>query len=134
MASAADDYRAFLREVIEVTRAATDVVDGNRELLEKVSAILEKCAEELNALKEEKKTANEIHRDRLRNEAQHSGKRLELVTKAISSPWFASAVPMILTWLLGGAFWYFGVPVPAPTQAPPAIPVPHEEIPDAGTP
>ena len=125
-----DEYRALLREVVEVAQKATTTAEESVEMMAEVRVILEKCKDALEALHDERQTQNELQRSQIKAEAASRTKSIEFCTKVITSPWFASAVPMVITWLMGFALWYFGIPTPAPVPTTPAV----QESADVGHP
>lgn len=129
MGSAMDEYRAFLREVIEVTRAATDAIEDSSDLNKEVRDILSKCAEELRHLREERQHQNMLQRETLRAKSADRAKSVEFCKQIVASPWFASSVPMALTWMAGALYWWFGIQSP---QLPVQPAAPEQAVPEQG--
>lgn len=128
MGSAMDEYRAFLREVIEVTRAATDAIEDSSDLNKEVREIISKCAEELRHLREERQHQNMLQREAIKAKSAERAKSVEFCKQVVASPWFASSVPMALTWIAGAMYWWFGIQSP---QMPVSPQTPEHGVSDA---
>lgn len=133
MASAAEEYRAFLREVIEVTRAATDAVDESQEVIAEVRHVLEKCVAELTALREHREAEHALRLERIHAATVNRGKAIEVCKSIVDSRWFAAIAPMVITWGMVSLAWYFGSPAPIVPLPPVPESTPAAEVPDVGT-
>ncbi len=117
MPTPAEEYRAFLREVIDVTRHSTHAVEECRK-------VLQECRERLDVLA---KAATEDANAR-RQSAQTKIKSIEVCKSIVTSPWFAAMVPTMITWGMLVLAYVFGLPVPVPALpvSDPAEVRPHE--------